>query len=221
MEITYLGHSSFKLKTKSGLMIIIDPFSPEFVGIPFPKDVADIVISSHDHEDHNNFSAITGPVKRAETFVIKAEGEYEIGGVEIAAMKTSHDKTDGSERGKNLVTVIRDGELVVCHLGDIGQKLSDSMIEKIGSVGVLMIPVGGNFTIDSEEAMDLINDIQPSLVIPMHYKVPGMKDGFDSLAPLQSFMDKNKYPMAGEAAHKLKVEESSLPDDTQVAIMNG
>lgn len=221
MEITYLGHSSFKLKSKSGLTAIIDPFSPEFVGLPFPKDVADIVIISHDHEDHNNKSAITGPVKRNETFVIEAEGEYEIGGVEITAIKTYHDKVEGAERGKNLITIIRDGELRICHLGDLGHKLSDSQIEKLGDIDVLMVPVGDKFTLTLPEAMELVNDIAPSLVIPMHYNVPGMKPEVDSLMPLQNFLDKNKYPLAGEPSHKIKVEESSLPDDTQVAIMNG
>jgi L-ascorbate metabolism protein UlaG (beta-lactamase superfamily) len=221
MEITYLGHSSFKLKSKSGLVVIIDPFSPEFVGLPFIKDVADIVVMSHAHEDHNNRSLITGPVKRSETFVIDAEGEYEIGGLEIGAIKTYHDKVEGTERGKNLVTVIRDETLTVCHLGDLGVKLTESQIEKLGDVDVLMIPVGGHFTLAMDDVMSLINDIQPSLVIPMHFKAPGMKPEFDQLLPLQSFLDKNKYPLAGEPTHKLKVEESSLPDDTQVAIMNG
>lgn len=221
MEITYMGHSSFKIKSKNGFVTIIDPFSSEYVGLPYLKDVADILILSHGHEDHNNRSMITGPVKRQDTFVIDAEGEYEIGGVEISAIKTFHDSKEGGERGKNLVTLIRDGEVTVCHLGDLGQKLTDSQIERMGSVDVLMIPVGDKVTISLEDVMDTINDIQPSLVIPMHYKVPGMKPTFDDLLPLQSFLDKNKYPLAGEPSHKLKVDESSLPDDTQVAIMNG
>jgi len=176
MEITYLGHSAFKLRSKSGLTVIMDPFSPEFVGLPFPKDVADIVICSHGHEDHNNKEAITGPVKRTETFVIESEGEYEIGGVEFSCIKTSHDKTNGAERGKNLVTVVRDGTLTICHLGDLGQKLTDAQIERLGDIDVLMIPVGGVYTINAEEAMELINEISPSLVIPMHYKVDGLKE---------------------------------------------
>ena len=221
MEITYLGHSSFKLKSKSGLVTIIDPFSPEFTGIPYIKDVADILVISHSHEDHNFKEAITGPVTRKETFIIDAEGEYEIGGVEIGTVKTFHDKVEGAEKGKNLITVIRDGELTVCHLGDLGHKLTESQIEKLGDIDVLMIPVGGKFTLELDDVFDLINDIQPSLVIPMHYGVPGLKSGVDALLPLQNFLDKNKYPLAGETSHKIKVEESSLPDDTQVAIMNG
>lgn len=201
--------------------MIVDPFSPDFVGLPYIKDVADIVIVSHGHEDHNNKAAVTGPVNRKEIFTIEAEGEYEIGGVEITAMRTLHDKNDGADRGKNLVTVIREGELTICHLGDLGQKLTDSQIERIGDIDVLMVPVGGEFTISLDEAFSVIQDVQPSIVIPMHYKVTGMKPEFDKLLPLQSFLDKNKYPLAGEPTHKMKVEESSLPDDTQVAIMNG
>ena len=119
------------------------------------------------------------------------------------------------------MTLIRDGELTVCHLGDLGQKLTDSQIERLGDIDVLMIPVGGEYTLTLDEVFDMIEEISPSLVVPMHYQVPGLKQGVDALAPLQTFLDKNKYPLAGEPAHKLKVEESSLPDDTQVAIMNG
>jgi L-ascorbate metabolism protein UlaG (beta-lactamase superfamily) len=221
MEITYLGHSSFKLKNKEGLVLIIDPFNPEFVGLPYPKDVADVLIMSHSHADHNFKEVITGPVKRNETFVIENEGEYEIGGVEISCIKTYHDKVEGAERGKNLITVIRMDDLTVCHLGDLGSKLNETQIEKLGSVDVLMVPVGGEFTLSMDMVFDTINDIQPSLVIPMHYKVDSMGEEFQKLSTLQNFLDKNKYPLNGEASHKVKVDESSLPDDTQVVLMNG
>lgn len=221
MEITYLGHSSFKLKSKDGLILVIDPFDPNLVGLPFPKDVADILVISHDHPDHNFRQAITGPVKRNETFVIENEGEYEIGGVEISSIKTYHDKVEGAEKGKNLLTEIRMDGMTACHLGDLGHKLTESQIERLGSVDVLMVPVGDGYTLDLDSVFDMINDIQPSLVIPMHFKVDGMKEGFEKLLPLQSFLDKSKYPLNGEPTHKLKVDDSSLPEDTQVVLMNG
>lgn len=217
MEITYCGHSCFKLKAKDGMVIYIDPFKSEMVGLPLAKDVADVLVMSHQHDDHNAQSVITGPVKRESTFVIDKEGEYEIAGVQISEMRTYHDKVNGAERGKNLVTaIVMDGRNIV-HLGDLGHKLSESQIEKLGSVDVLMIPVGGHFTLETDGVLDLIKEIQPSYVIPMHYKTAG---GIEELATLESFLEKNKLPLAGETVHKIKIEESSLPDDTQVLLMN-
>ena len=219
MEITYLGHSCFKLKSKDGLIVYMDPFKAEMVGLPLPKDVADVITISHAHEDHSATSVITGPVNRAETFLINKVGEYEIAGVQISATGTFHDKTNGSERGKNLlISVVMDG-LHLVHLGDLGTKLTDSQVEKLGAVDVLMIPVGGHFTIDAEEALDLLKEIQPSYAIPMHYKTAESK--IDGLAGLESFLEKNKYPLAGESVHKIKLDENSLPDDTQILLMNG
>lgn len=221
MEITYLGQSCFKLKNKDGLTVIMDPFKTEDVGLPFPKDVADIVTVSHDHDDHNNVEAITGPVSRPATFVIDKEGEYEIGGVEITATKTFHDKTEGADRGKNLIINLRMDGLNLLHLGDLGHKLTESQIEKIGSVDIMMVNVGGNTVLETDEVMELIKDIQPSYVIPMHFRVEGMDPKWSVKHTLQEFLDKNKFVVAGEPVHKIKVDEGSLPDDTQVLIMNG
>jgi len=220
MEITYLGHACFKLKNKDGLTVIMDPFKTEDTGLPFAKDVADIVTISHNHDDHNNIEAITGPVTRPSTFVIDKEGEYEIGGVEITASKTYHDKTEGADRGKNLIINLRMDGLNLLHLGDLGHKLTEGQIEKIGSVDVLMVSVGGVTSLENDEVMDLIKELQPSYVIPMHYKVPGMKEAWNIKHTLQEFLDKSKYVVAGEPVHKIKVDEGSLPDDTQVLIMN-
>jgi L-ascorbate metabolism protein UlaG (beta-lactamase superfamily) len=220
MEITYLGHSCFKLKNKEGMTIIMDPFKTENTGLAFAKDVADIVTISHDHDDHNNVEAITGPVTRSSTFVIDKEGEYEIGGVEISATKMYHDKVEGVERGKNIIMAIRIDGVNILHLGDLGHKLTEAQIEKLGSVDVLMVGVGGVTALEADEVMDLIKDIQPSYVIPMHYRVPGMKEEWGVKHTLAEFLDKNKFLVAGEPVHKIKVDEGSLPDDTQVLIMN-
>lgn len=220
MEITYLGHSSFKLKNKEGMTLIMDPFKPENTGLPFPKEMADIVTVSHNHDDHNAVENITGPVTRQNTFVIDREGEYEIGGVEISAIKTFHDKVEGVEKGKNLIVNVRMDGVSVLHLGDLGHKLSESTIEKIGSVDVLFAGVGGNSALDIPEMIGLIGDLQPAYVIPMHYYVPGMKEEWKVKHTLQEFLDKNKFVVAGEPVHKVKVDSASLPEDTQVLIMN-
>ncbi|KKS62345.1 MAG: Zn-dependent hydrolase of the beta-lactamase fold-like protein [Candidatus Collierbacteria bacterium GW2011_GWD2_42_50] len=202
------------------MTVIMDPFKSEMVGLPFAKEVADIVTVSHGHDDHNALENITGPVTRQDTFVIDKEGEYEIGGVEIAATKMYHDKVEGAERGKNLIVNVRMDGLNILHLGDLGHKLSEAQIEKIGSVDVLMVGVGGVTALETNEVMDLIKDIQPSYVIPMHYKVAGMTEAWSEKHTLEEFLDKNKFLVAGEPVHKIKVDEGSLPDDTQVLIMN-
>ncbi len=220
MEITYLGHASFKIKSKSGAVIIIDPFSPEIVGLPFPKDVADVLIVSHNDPGHNNISAVTGPVTRLSTFVVDKEGEYEIGGIEIATYKTFHDGSEGQQRGKNLVNVIRIDGITLCHLGDLGHELTDTLIEKIGVIDVLMARVGGEVALDAEKMAKLIRDISPSYVIPMHYKEPGHKGDFVNMPGIEVFTEKNKYQMAGDPVHKIKIDEGSLPDETQILMMN-
>lgn len=197
-----------------------DPFDTENVGLPLAKDVADIVTVSHEHKDHSAVEVITGPVTRSSTFVIDKEGEYEIGGVEVSAIRTYHDKVEGAEEGKNLIINVRMDGLNILHLGDLGHKLSESVIEKIGSVDVLLAGVGGDSALDIPEMMELINDLQPSYVIPMHYRVPGMKPEWAVKHTLQDFLDKNKYVVAGEPVHKMKIDQDSLPDDTQVLIMN-
>lgn len=192
------------------MTIIMDPFHPEKVGLPLAKDVADIVTVSHSHDDHNAVELITGPVTRSSVFVIDKEGEYEIGGVEITASKMYHDKVEGAERGKNIIVSLRMDGINVLHLGDLGHKLTEGQIEKIGDVDVLMISVGCKTALENNEVMDLINDIAPSFVVPMHFKKEN----------LEEFLDKNKFVVSGESVHKIKIDEGSLPDDTQVLLMN-
>lgn len=220
MEITYLGHSCFKLKSKLGFVVFVDPFESSMVGESLAKDVADVLLISHDHKDHSNKEVITGAVNREKTFVIDKEGEYEIAGVLITALKTYHDKADGAERGKNLVFSIMMDGLNFVHLGDLGHKLSSGQIEKLGSVDVLMTPVGGEFTIDAEMAMDVVKEVSPSFVIPMHYKTEKSSEALSKLAPLSHFLEKNKFPTTAESVHKMKLDQASMPDDTQVLLMN-
>lgn len=220
MEITYLGHSCFKLKNKAGLVLYIDPFKSQSVGETLPKDVADVMLISHDHDDHNAREIITGGVNRTETFVIDKEGEYEIAGVLITAMKTFHDKVSGEERGKNLIfSIVSDG-LNIVHLGDLGHTLSSSQVEKLGSVDVLMSPVGGEFSLSAEQAMEVVKEVSPSYLIPMHYRTEKSKEPLNKLENLERFLEKNKYPVTAESVHKIKLDLGGLPDDTQVLLMN-
>lgn len=174
------------------------------------SDLADVMTVSHrDEEGGRADKVVATPVSRQEAFVIDREGEYEIAGVQFTAIKTASDNNNGVDGGKNLVMAIVVDGLHIVHLGNLGIKLTDSQIEKLGSVDVMMVPIGGKGTLDANGAIDLIKEVQPSYVIPMQ------------LVGLDEFLEKNKYPLAGETVHKVKIDEGSLPDDTQILLMNG
>ncbi len=171
MKIAWYGHSCFRLmvKTKNGnrITIITDPFDKS-IGLSPARCKADIVTVSHDHYDHNNVKTISG-----EPFVIEGPGEYDVKGVFIKGIYSFHDNLKGEERGINTIYVIEAEDMKICHLGDLGQReLSSNQLDKIGEVDILTVPVGGIYTINGSEAVQIINQIEPKIVIPMHYKLP-------------------------------------------------
>ena len=145
MIITYHGHSCFKLKGKRGT-VVTDPYD-DAVGFSMPRLSADIVTVSHDHFDHNAAGKISGTARRDNPFVIAEPGEYEVGRISVFGTKTYHDSSKGAERGLNTVyTVLIDG-MKICHLGDLGHELTADQLDAIGSIDILLCPVGGSFTI--------------------------------------------------------------------------
>jgi len=167
VEIYYLGHACFKIKGRE-VTIITDPYSPE-IGLKLPKNLeADIVTTSHGHYDHAYTEAIAGNF-----FKIGGPGEYEVKGIFVTGIPSFHDKSQGQERGKNTIYVFEIDGFRLCHLGDLGHELSSEELEAIGEVDVLFIPVGGNYTISAKEAANIVSEIEPRFVIPMHYKVEG------------------------------------------------
>lgn len=177
MTISWYGHSCFKISNQGGhLTLIIDPFDKS-IGLTPPRGTADIVLVSHNHHDHNNIKALAG-----KPFIVDGPGEYEVKGVSINGIASYHDNKKGEERGVNTIYLIEMDKIKICHLGDFGQeKLSDSQLEAIGNVDVLVIPVGGKYTIDALEAAKIAKQIEPHLIIPMHYKISGLSiDGLDS-----------------------------------------
>ncbi len=168
MEIKYLGHSSFFIKTKTA-KIVTDPFDPGMVGLKFPKTEADIVTISHGHKDHNQFKNVSG-INGVSPLMIDIPGEFEKMGIRIFGFQTFHDKTNGSERGENIMYKFESEGMSLLHCGDLGMVPEESFLETIGEVDVLLVPVGGFYTIDSDEAVSLVKKIEPSIVIPMHYK---------------------------------------------------
>ncbi|KGG80976.1 beta-lactamase [Caloranaerobacter azorensis H53214] len=175
MKVKYLGHACFKITTNKGIRIMTDPFD-ETVGYEIPRDEVDIVTTSHDHFDHNYIKGPTGDFE-----VVNKVGNFYVKDVPITGIATYHDKHQGSERGSNVVYIFTIGDLRVCHLGDLGHIPDSKQIEAIGKIGVLMIPVGGVYTIDADEAKEVVDLINPKIVIPMHYKTEDLKFELGSL----------------------------------------
>lgn len=207
MKIAWYGHSCFKLaaKTNNGnkITIIIDPFDKS-TGLTPPRGTADIVLSTHDHYDHNNVKAVGG-----EPFCIEGPGEYDIKGVFIKGIYSFHDAKKGGERGVNTIYVLGAEDMKICHLGDLGQsELSSGQLDKIGDIDILMIPVGGIYTINGTEAVKIINQIEPSIVIPMHYKIPGLAMKLNSVDKFLEEIGEEK-----EKLEELSVQKKDLVDN--------
>lgn len=167
MKIQWIGHSCFKLMESTGTAIVTDPFSN--VGYDEPELEADAVTSSHDHFDHNNFKMIKGRPR-----IFNAPGLYEFKGVKITGIRSFHDDQQGARRGTNTIFKFRMDGLDICHLGDIGTELTPRLLDSLLPVNVLMVPVGGNYTIDAEQAKEYADALMPDLVIPMHYKTKSL-----------------------------------------------
>jgi L-ascorbate metabolism protein UlaG (beta-lactamase superfamily) len=212
MDIYYLGHSSFKLKGKNAVLIT-DPFSEKMTGLKFPKSEADIVTISHNHEDHNQSGLIDGG-----PYVISNPGEYEVKNVSVFGIEAFHDNHQGQEKGKNTIFVIEMDKMRICHLGDLGHKLDEKELEEVDGVDILMIPVGGSVTVNPAEAMQVVNQIEPKIVLPMHYNEEGLNQQiFKDLAPLSAFLKEAGDKI--ENLPKLTVSFDSLPEEKQQIVV--
>jgi L-ascorbate metabolism protein UlaG (beta-lactamase superfamily) len=206
MIIQWIGQSCFKIQTKNNgneVTIITDPYDDK-TGLKMPKTQADIVTISHNHHDHNNLDAVKG-----DPFVISTPGEYETKEVLIYGIPSYHDSKNGSEKGNNTIYKFVSEEIHIAHLGDLGHALTNEQLEKIGTVDVLMIPVGGNYTIDYKKAIEIISQLEPRIVIPMHYKISGLTA---DIATVDEFVKNCALPL--EKMDKLKILKKDLPPDT-------
>lgn len=213
MDITYLGHSSFRLHGKQAT-VVCDPFDPDMVGINFKKVLSDIVTISHDHKDHSFLDGVEG-VK----MVVSGPGEYEISGVSIVGIPTFHDNKKGAERGKNTVFVIEIDNLRIAHLGDLGHVLSEKILEEIGAIDILMVPVGGEYTIGPNEAIEIARAIEPSVIIPMHYLSEGMKgEVFGKLSQVDEFL--KDIGLTVEREDRLVYRKGDLQGEEKVVVLS-
>ena len=226
MTITWLGHACFKFQAKLGgqdVTVVTDPFDPK-VGIRMPKVQADIVTVSHDHYDHNNLAAIKGePARNAShsdaggPFIIESPGEYEVKKVFVQGIPAHHDAKEGAERGSSIIYKFEIEGIKIAHLGDLGTILNDNQDALLDNVDILLVPVGGDVTIGAKQAVEVISQVEPRLVIPMHYKIPGLKvklDGVDNF--LKEMGAKNV-----EKLDKLRVQKKDLPsEETKVVLLS-
>ena len=166
MVITWYGQACFKIQS-GDKTLVLDPFSKS-IGLTPPAIQADVVFVTHDHHDHNNIKTVKG-----DPFIINGPGEYELKGVKILGLESFHDEEEGAKRGLNTIYLLEMEDIRILHLGDLGQdSLSDKQLEAVGEVDVLMVPVGGHFTVDAKNAVSILNQIEPKIAIPMHYKIP-------------------------------------------------
>ena len=215
MDIYWGGQALIKLKGKNAT-VIIDPFDPDFTGLKLPKELfSDVVLVTHDHGDHNNAKVVTSP-SGAKPMIFGDPGEYEVAGVVISGISSFHDDSEGGERGKNIIFHIMFDNLDIVHLGDLGQsKLTEEQVAEIGETDVLLIPVGGTYTIDAKMASDIVSQLEPKIIIPMHYGIEGLKFQLDTVEKfLKEIGAEGVIPLP-----KLSINKDKLPEEPQVILL--
>jgi L-ascorbate metabolism protein UlaG (beta-lactamase superfamily) len=212
MVIEWLGHSCFKITLKSGLKILLDPYSAE-VGYATQDVEVDIVTISHGHDDHNDLSYVKGDYT-----LVNTPGVHTFGELTIEGFETWHDHSHGAHRGKNIVYKFSVRGINVCHMGDIGCIPDEDLFGKLCGTDILMIPVGGNFTIDAHEALSICERIEPNIIIPMHFKTP---DSRLDIAPLHEFLEAvgREYDVSHHGQCYLNIDKASLKKRTRVVVM--
>ncbi len=209
MNIVWYGQSCFKItaqrpKAKEKVSLVIDPYTVS-TGLKLPKIEGDVFLFTHEHGDHNNRSVVD-----KESFVIDSPGEYEVKDIFVQGVFSYHDEVQGKERGANTIYIIDAEGIRICHLGDFGEaELSDKHLKELGQVDVLMIPVGGTYTVDAKKATKIISQIEPRIVIPMHYAIEGLNI---ELEELDTFL-KAIGEKSAEKLDKLVLQKKDLPVD--------
>jgi L-ascorbate metabolism protein UlaG (beta-lactamase superfamily) len=209
MEISWLGHSCFRIKGRN-TTVITDPYSPD-IGYSLGKPTAGIITVSHQHSGHAYTRDIGGEPK-----VINGPGEYEIGGVLVIGISAYHDDERGNRHGRNTIYLMEVDEISVCHLGDLGHTLSDEQVEELENADVLLLPVGGISTIDAPAAAQVMRQLEAKLVIPMHYQTEVLNR---ELAPVSRFLKEIGIHEINPQT-KLSITRSSLPEATQVFLLD-
>ncbi len=207
MDVTWLGQSCFRLRGR-GAAVVTDPYPPALG--PRLKLEGNLVTVSHGHENHSHVQSVR------DAYVIEGPGEYEVSGVTVRGLPTYHDAQQGAEHGRNTVYVIELDDVRVCHLGDLGHALDDRALEAIGNVDVLLVPVGGGCTLDGAKAAEVVRQVEPLYVVPMHFGHPAVRT---QLAPVDRFL-KEMGVAETEPQARLAVQASSAEAETKVVVLD-
>jgi L-ascorbate metabolism protein UlaG (beta-lactamase superfamily) len=212
MELTWLGHSCFRLRGKEATLLT-DPPSPS-TGYSLGRGTtADIVTISHDHPGHNYLKGVAG-----EPRVVSGPGEYEIEQVLITGVRTYHDRERGKLLGRNTAYLITMDDVHICHLGDLGDKLDERALEELSGADVLLVPVGGRSALDAAQAAEVIAQLEPRLIVPMHYATPQYKTQGAPLDPVDKFLHEMGVTTP-EPQAKLVITPTNLPGEPQVVLL--
>jgi len=209
MKITWYGQTCFRLSERGGVSIVTDPYPPD-VGLTLARPRADVVTVSYDDPQCRHMSGVRGPSK-----VLDGPGEYEISGVFITGTATYADNKRGASRGLNTVFTFEYDGLTVCHLGRLGHVPTQSQVENLGMVDILLVPVGGGGSLSSARASEVISLFEPSIVVPMYYKIPGLTSKLGTLNRFLKEMGLEKVDTQDE----LKVGQTDLSEETQVIVL--
>ncbi len=214
MKIKWLGHSSFVLTESTGLSVLTDPYDPDMVGYAAEPQSADVVTVSHGHGDHNFLKSV-----REYKSVFDKPGKFEYEGIHITGVQTFHDDSEGEKRGKNIIYKFGMDGVNICHMGDIGEPCSPELIERLLPVNVLLIPVGGNYTIDAETAKEYVDKLMPDIVIPMHYKIKHCELDIDKVEPFARLFDDENVE---EDVDELELDRTDFDESsvTRLVVMN-
>lgn len=212
MKIKWFGQSCFLVTAENGTRILMDPYQEE-IGYKLPAElVAEIVTTSHDHRDHNHVQAVNGEFVHVNTL-----GTFFIDGIEIKGVETFHDNVSGAKRGKNTLYNFKVDGIHICHCGDLGHMLDTNTIEEIGNVDILLLPVGGAFTIDAIDAVKVMHQLNPIVTIPMHYKTTALAQFGDVLDNVDHFLSASSLP--AKEYKELEVVHSNIKNYTGIAIL--
>jgi len=212
MKLQWLGHACFLITTSENLRIVMDPYDSS-IGLKLPHVSADIVTTSHGHFDHAAVSEVHGTPK-----VVNSTEGLNLGNVKIRGVAAYHDEHEGAERGQNIIFLVEITEgrecFTICHAGDLGHTLTPQIVERLGGVDVLLIPVGGYYTIDAAVARKVTEQIKPRIVIPMHYKMRGMS--LPISGPEKFVEGKKDVKRLNEL---VLTKRNDLPRETQVVLL--
>ena len=206
LQIRWHGHSCFEIT--NDVTIVTDPHDGRSIGIPAPNVTGDIILVSHNHYDHNSVKS----VEKENSKIITDERKRTIGTIQISGIPAFHDTAHGERRGSMILYNFTCEDITFCHLGDLGHELDEKTIEQIGKIDILFIPVGGNYTIDAEQAWHVIQTLKPKITIPMHYRIEGLSL---SIAGIEPFLEISRYK-ALKVGNEIDIEKDDFPKEPEV-----